>query len=235
MDEARALIESDPPTAQIVWAGEQMAGRGRLGRSWSSPPGNLYATTAIRNPRGAAEAPECSFIAVLAMRDAMIAVTGLPSEQVRLKWPNDILVNGAKAAGLLLEMGGPRNGWILIGSGVNITSHPPDTPYPATDLAGEGAPIKPGDLLGRYLFALSTRRETWRLQGFEPIRRDWMAAGPPLGAPVTIRADAAPVTGAFKGLDTRGGLLLECEGVTRKFDAGDVLAAPADRAVFGES
>lgn len=235
MDEARALIEGDPPTAQVVWAGEQVAGRGRRGRGWTSPPGNLYATTAIRNPRATAEAAQCSFVAVLAMREALIAVTGLLSDWVRLKWPNDILVNGGKTVGLLLELGGPRNGWILIGSGVNIASHPSDTPYPATDLAEQGAPIEPADLLQAYLHALSERIEFWRRAGFEPIRRDWLAAGPPPGAPLTVRAGAAPVRGRFKDLDPNGALLLECEGVTRKFDAGDVLVAPATRAVSGES
>ena len=136
-DEARRLAEQGADAGVVVVADQQLKGRGRHGRIWQSPPGNLYASLLLRPDCSIAVSAQLSLVASLALAEALVALAP-PDADVRVKWPNDVLVRGAKVAGLLLESAadaGERVAWVVVGSGVNIDSAPADTPYPATALA----------------------------------------------------------------------------------------------------
>ena len=138
--EALALARAAERGPLWIAARQQTAGRGRRGNAWVSPPGNLYATLLLTDPAPPDCAPQLSFVAVLALYDAIAACAPALREALALKWPNDLLCRGAKLAGILIE--GERAAEALavaIGIGVNCESHPSQTPYPATDLKGEGA------------------------------------------------------------------------------------------------
>ncbi len=135
MEEARRALDQGEPGRLWIVARSQNAGRGRHGRQWGSPPGNLYASLLLTDPCEPALAPQLGFVAGLALHDAVARLLGPAAATLRLKWPNDLLLGGAKMSGLLLE-GGSRAGRlnVILGCGVNIASCPSDTPYPATYL-----------------------------------------------------------------------------------------------------
>src|SRR6202008_1532112 len=141
----------------------QTAGRGRRGRAWTSPAGNLCATLLLKDPGPAAVAPQLSFVAALAVHDAVLARVGQHALALMLKWPNDVLCNGAKLAGILIEgealPGGPLA--VVIGIGVNCAHHPADTAYPATNLAAAGALIAPESLAPALVAAMAQRLAEW--------------------------------------------------------------------------
>ena len=128
-----------------VTAERQSAGRGRRGRAWMSPPGNLYASLLLTEPAAAEHWPQLSFVAALAIHDAVVEIAGDLKPLLAIKWPNDLLLAGAKFAGILIEGEGDVNA-VAVGIGVNCTRHPADTDFPATDLAAAGAPVAPKTL-----------------------------------------------------------------------------------------
>ncbi len=225
-DELRALAADGAPDGTVVWAESQVSGRGRQARHWDSPPGNLYLSLLVRTSRRLAEAAQLSFVTVLAVADAL--ATHVPGTgRLALKWPNDVLLDGAKVSGILLEAApgdGPEETQVLIGSGVNLASHPAGTAYPATDLAAAGAgPLTPGRLLGDYLSAFAGWRRTWDTEGFGPVRAAWLDRAAGLGGPVSARVAGRTLEGTFAALDERGALVLETEaGERHVLTAGDV-------------
>jgi BirA family biotin operon repressor/biotin-[acetyl-CoA-carboxylase] ligase len=223
MDRARALAEAGEPARLAVWAGEQTAGRGRQGRSWLSPPGNLYVTLLLRPAGAPAAAARLGFAAGLALADA--ASAWLAPERVALKWPNDLLIDGAKAAGLLLESSGRgrRLDWLLIGSGVNLASHPEGLGYPVTSFAAAGAAISPAELLESYLKFFEIHCNLLEKQGFSPLRAAWLKRARGLGGPLTVRLPGASLSGIFRDLDEDGALVLEeASGRRRRITAAEV-------------
>ena len=224
MEEARrALGEGDPGQLWIV-ARSQNAGRGRHGRHWGSPPGNLYASLLLVAPCEPALAPQLGFVAGLALHDAAAAATGLSHPTLALKWPNDLLIGGAKTSGLLLE-GENRAGRfnVVIGFGVNIASAPEGTPYPATHLAAHAAEATVERLLAALSDAWHRRFCAWSLPGgFGPTRAAWLERAAYLGETITMRLPDGPLSGRFLGLDASGRLELETEGGRRLIDAGDL-------------
>ncbi len=231
MEEARrALHDGDPGKLWIV-AREQTAGRGRHGRVWGSPPGNLYASLLLTNPCEPALAPQLGFVAGLALHDAASQLVGAAAAaDLMLKWPNDLLIARAKTAGLLLE-GESRAGRLdlIIGFGVNIASCPQDTPYPAIALAASGPGVTVQALLAALSEAWIGRFETWsRPGGFGPTRTAWLERAAFLGETITIRLGEGPLSGVFAGLDASGRLELDIADGRRIIDAGDLyFAAPA--------
>jgi BirA family transcriptional regulator, biotin operon repressor / biotin---[acetyl-CoA-carboxylase] ligase len=226
-DEARRLAEAGSAAGQVVWALEQTRGRGRYGRSWQSPPGNLYASVVLRPDCPMADVAQLSLLASLALFDALLHL-GPPQPALALKWPNDVLLAGAKTAGILLEGAARADGaaaWVVIGSGVNIMSFPGDTPYPATALVQHrfGA-LTPAALLEAYLAALDGWLRCWRSQGFARVREAWRARSFNLGGPIRLRLEDGELEGRFVDLTQGGGLLLEQpDGSRREIAAGDVL------------
>lgn len=230
-DEARSLAEAGAAAGQVVVAGEQTAGRGRFGRGWSSPPGNLYASVLLRPARALSEFGQLSLVASLALAEAIAGRAETPLA-ITLKWPNDVLLPGGKVAGILLESGGeagPGGRFVIIGSGVNLVSAPEGMPYPTTALAREGITgVTPERLLNAYLHALERWRATWEHGGFAKVRHAWLAQAAGLGGPIRLRLPGEEVSGRFVDLSAGGTLLLEgADGTRREIAAGDVVLGAA--------
>ena len=232
-DEARERATAGAPDGTVVWARRQSAGRGRRGRAWDSPPGNLYLSVILRPACAARHVAQLSFVAALATIDLVDA--RLPG-RARCKWPNDILVEGAKVAGVLLESALGAHGrvdWVVLGIGVNLASHPGiEGPVPSTSLAAAGAPpLAPAEALSLLLAALARRRQEWETQGFAAVRRAWLDRAHGLGRPVTVANGRERLTGVFAGLDADGALVLAREGASQlTIAAGDVFFGDAGTA-----
>jgi BirA family transcriptional regulator, biotin operon repressor / biotin---[acetyl-CoA-carboxylase] ligase len=226
MDEARR-IASEPVTCRHwIAAGRQEMGRGRLGRIWASPLGNLSLTLLMPAPCGLAMQPQLGFVAGVAVQRAVAQM--LPAgAQARLKWPNDLLINGAKVAGLLLE--GLGNGHaVAIGMGVNVVAHPPGTPYPATHLAAHAPQATAQVLFGHLAQALGDELDAFgNGAGFPLVRARWKASAAHLGHMISVTSDQKICTGRFVDLDDHGRLVIETPGGTCLIAAGDVF--PLDK------
>ena len=224
-DEAKARAAAGAAEGTVVRAREQRAGRGRRGRIWESPPGNLYCSVLLRPACEARRVAHLSFVAALAVLD--LVDERLPG-RARCKWPNDILVDGSKVAGILLESALQSNGrvdWVVLGIGVNLVGHPGlEGPIPSTSLVTAGAPaLTPEDALPPLLAALTRRRSEWERQGFAAVRRAWLGRAHGLGGPVTVTNGGETLAGTFEGLDEEGALMLARAGeAPLTIAAGDV-------------
>ena len=227
-DEARRLAAGGPPPfGLVVIAARQLQGKGRQGRRWVSERGNLYSSVVLRADTDPAISAQLGFVVTLAVRDTLERVSG-PFHKVRCKWPNDVLFNGKKIVGILLEyLAGAEagTGAVIAGCGINIAHHPEDTERPATSLAAEGVVLRIEDVAAGYLAALSDWHSTWLADGFEPARQAWLNAGHAPGDPLEVRSGDTNVTGTFVDLDPDGALVLDVAGERRRFAAGDVYSA----------
>ncbi|MGY6247125.1 biotin--[acetyl-CoA-carboxylase] ligase [Bosea thiooxidans] len=224
MEEARHALDQGEPGKLWIVARRQNAGRGRHGRQWGSPPGNLYASLLLTNPCEPALAPQLGFVAGLALHDAAAKLLGPAAATLKLKWPNDLLLGGAKMSGLLLE-GESRAGRlnVILGCGVNIASCPSDTPYPATYLRAAAPEASVEALLVALSDAWAKRFAIWSEPGgFGPTRAAWLERAAFLGETITIRLLEGPLQGRFAGLDPTGRLELETGIGRRLIDAGDL-------------
>ncbi|MGL4325339.1 MAG: biotin--[acetyl-CoA-carboxylase] ligase, partial [Beijerinckiaceae bacterium] len=209
-------------------ADEQTKGRGRLGRTWFSRPGNLYATLLLTEPCPIHNAPQLGFVAGLALHDALAKVVPEPAS-VRLKWPNDVLIGGAKISGILLEGGhrpAGKNGAehaVAIGIGVNVAHHPAEVLYPATNLAESGSTMDVHVMFAALSDCMAERMAQWQAgQGFAAIRAGWMRAAAGLGQEIEVRQDQAILRGIFREIDADGRMVLEHNGKLTLVHAGDV-------------
>ena len=224
MDDVRAAALAGAADGLVIRADEQTGGRGRRGRSWHSPSGNLYVSLLICPPAGA-DYGHYSFIAALALAEALPGV--VVPDRIRLKWPNDVLVDGAKIAGILLERcATPSGEALIIGMGVNIAHCPDDTAYPVTSLTRLGCdhslPI-PAALLDRILPRLRQWRTQLEQEGFPPVRTAWLQRATGLEAAMTVRLPDRELNGDFMGIDESGYLLLRGQqGRLSRIAAGDV-------------
>ncbi|MBS0538511.1 MAG: biotin--[acetyl-CoA-carboxylase] ligase [Proteobacteria bacterium] len=221
-DEAARLAEAGAPEGTFVWAREQTGGRGRRGRRWASPVGNLYCSTILRPDCPAPRAAELGFVAALAVADLVI-----DGRAVRVKWPNDVLVNGGKVAGILPESSIAQDGrveHVVLGIGVNVGFAPslPEMRYPGATLGGtvEAAAAGLAAGLARWLGA-------WRREGFETIRANWLERAGPLGAEVDVKLGEELVRGAFAGMDREGALMLDTPAGPRRIVSGELLGRAA--------
>lgn len=212
-DDVAALAREGAPEGLWLRAERQSGGRGRQGRAWLSPPGNLYASTIVRLRPGDPPAPTLALVAAVALHAAVSAqVPG-----VRIKWPNDLLANGAKLAGILLEREGEA---VVVGFGVNVAHHPEGLAQPTTSLAAlvRRAP-EAAALCDRLSVAFAGVLDRWRREGLAPIRSAWTCAAHPIGTPLATSEGE----GAFDGLDESGALRLRLPGGERRLiHAGDV-------------
>ncbi|MGH8722489.1 MAG: biotin--[acetyl-CoA-carboxylase] ligase [Burkholderiales bacterium] len=225
-DEARRMAEAGARPGLVVLAGEQTGGRGRHGRAWASPAGNLYASVLLRAEGPLAASAQLSFVAGLSLADALERHAP-DGALLRLKWPNDVLIGRAKVAGILLESGKANGGAcadVIVGTGVNIVSYPEGTPYPATSLAEQGfAAITPRALLGTYLGTLDGWLRRWREAGFAEVRAAWCARSFGLGERIRLRLAREELFGRFVDVSASGALLLDLDGGGRReITAGDV-------------
>ncbi|MET4808026.1 biotin--[acetyl-CoA-carboxylase] ligase [Limibacillus sp. MBR-115] len=226
-EEARRLAEEGAEEGTLVWALEQTAGRGRQGRNWQSPPGNLYFSIILRPDRPLREASQLGFAASLAMGDAIGSVAP-PLIEITYKWPNDILANGRKLAGMLMEGKGDAEGyleWMVLGMGVNISSFPKDTEFPATGLRFEGADSSLTEvvLLERFTRHFMSWVNRWLDDGFAPLRKTWLLHAHGLGQDIRVRLPNEVTTGLFEDLDEEGRLIVRmADNSTRRISVGDV-------------
>jgi len=224
-EEARRLAGSGAPTPIWIRADRQTAGRGRRGRNWESPAGNLAATLLLRPDRPASECAQLSFVAAIAAAETVTRF--LPAADIRVKWPNDVLADGRKIAGILLESvsgSGTVPLWLAIGIGLNLAHHPEGTEFPATSMAALGAePPSASDALLHLAARFAKWYDLWRVQGFSPIRDAWLARAAKLGERVVARLTNGETSGVFEGIDETGALILrEAQGRTRLIASGEV-------------
>ncbi|MBU2365027.1 MAG: biotin--[acetyl-CoA-carboxylase] ligase, partial [Alphaproteobacteria bacterium] len=210
-----------------VWisAGVQTAGRGRRGRAWATQSGNLAATLLSLTDRPPAEAAQLSFVAALAACD--LADTCLGPGAARLKWPNDVLVHGRKAVGILVESGARPDGrlWLAVGIGVNLKYAPQDVERPAAAFADHMAGPPPEPLVALDVLATSFERwrTAWATQGFAPIAAGWSERATGLGQRCEARLPNRTLSGVAEGLDPDGALRLRLDdGTLERITAGDV-------------
>ena len=223
---AEALAHARAGERGPLWitAATQTAGRGRRGNSWTSEPGNLFATLLLVEPSSMAAAPQISFVAALATHDAVTTCAPTLGPVTRLKWPNDLLIAGKKAAGLLLEGDSGPPAAVAVGIGINCASHPELTEYPATDLRAEGTPVDVMALLDVLAVAMTRRLTQWNAgAGFASIRGDWLARASGIGDQIRVRLPEREVHGRFQSVDAAGRLLLaHIDGSVQTITAGEV-------------
>lgn len=220
-DEAKRLAAAGAAHGSAVHADEQTAGRGRLARQWFSPPGNLYMSVLLRLDVPVSRLSELSFLTAVALADTVDAL--LPkSLRATLKWPNDVLVNGAKIAGILLEH---QDGATIVGAGLNVLHAPTTGSYKTASIVANGGMATVDGARDILLRQLGLHLEQWLQQGFEPIRAAWLARAHPVGSPLRVGLGARVLEGRFAGLDTDGALLLDTADGRRRITAGDVSAA----------
>jgi BirA family biotin operon repressor/biotin-[acetyl-CoA-carboxylase] ligase len=224
-DDVRRLAGEGALEGTLVWADRQTAGRGRRGRRWESPVGNLYLSLLLRPETPLARAGQVGFMAALAVAEATAGL--LPGRSVVCKWPNDVLVEGRKVAGLLLESEARRDGtaaWLVLGVGINVESHPEGMEFPATSLRGQGAAVGVPDVLTAFGNHFVGWYRRWRKEGFAPVRDAWLARAAGVGGPVRIRLENSTLDGVFAGLDAEGALLLHRDGeaAPMRVTAGDL-------------
>lgn len=223
-DETRRLALSGAAADfLVVSATEQSAGRGRRGRAWVSPAGNLHCSVLLRVD-SLATAAQLGFVAAVALVEALSAL--VPGAAFKAKWPNDVLMNGRKVAGMLLEpVGGD---WLILGIGVDVASAPPADAvlYPVAALAEQGYRGGVDAVLAALCQALAPWVERWRRDGFAPIREAWLASARGVGDQVVVRLEGETLTGRFAGLDEEGALLLGAGSNVRRILAGDVYFPP---------
>ncbi len=227
-EEAKRLAAAGEPGPVWISAARQTAGRGRRGRSWDSPTGNLAATLFLRPPKPAGECAQLSFAAAIAACDMLQGFA--PDTPMRVKWPNDVLADGRKISGILLEsasQGGDRLAWLAVGIGVNLAMHPEGLELPATSLKALGATVPSADDALLQLAANFAKwYDAWVAEGFSALRDAWLARAAGLGGRIRARLANEETTGVFEGIDSSGALILrESAGTVRHIAAGEVFFA----------
>jgi len=224
-EEARRLAAAGERGPIWIIADRQTAGRGRRGRIWESPAGNLSATLFLRPEKPANTCAQLSFVAALAASDVVSRLA--PLADVRVKWPNDVLADGRKIAGILLEstsIGNDRLEWLAVGIGINLAYFPVDTDFPATALTMLGRDgIGVRDASTRLAGAWCEWYDIWQGDGFSRIRDVWLSRAARLGELIRARLASGETSGVFEGIDENGALIIrEVWGRTRVIAAGEV-------------
>lgn len=228
--EARRRAEAGAGGPVWITAAVQTAGRGRRGREWQTKSGNLAATLLLTTRKPAGEAAQLSFVAALAAAD--LAETCLGPGVAKLKWPNDVMINGRKAVGILVESG-PWPGdqlWLAVGIGVNLAHAPQDVERPATAFADHmpGAAPKPQDALEVLATRFQHWFDLWNREGFAPISEGWGRIAQGIGEPCEARLPHQTLRGIAEGLDPDGALRLRLDsGSVQRITAGDVFFGEA--------
>ncbi|HEX3811189.1 MAG TPA: biotin--[acetyl-CoA-carboxylase] ligase [Rhizomicrobium sp.] len=217
-EEARRLAGAGQRDPVWISAARQTAGRGRRGRAWESPAGNLAATLLIAPGKPAAECAQLSFVTAVAAADAVAGFA--PGAGIKVKWPNDVLADGRKLVGILLES---QSDWLAIGVGINLAHFPMDTAFPATAICALGVPAPDrDDALTQLAAHFAKWYEVWRGEGFSPIRDAWLARAAGLGSRIRARLSNEETAGVFEGIDESGALILRENGAVRHIAAGEV-------------
>jgi BirA family biotin operon repressor/biotin-[acetyl-CoA-carboxylase] ligase len=219
-DEARRLVREGAPHGTVVHADEQTSGRGRMAHTWFSPPGNLYVSILLRTGQPAGRTSELSFLTALAVADTVEAL--LPRQtRAMLKWPNDVLVSGAKIAGILLEQVDDAT---VVGIGLNVLEAPANVAYKTTTIVANGGIASVDGARDILLGRIGKHLAVWQDDGFDPIREAWLGRSYPIGAAIRTNSAGHPIAGHFAGLDADGALLLDTPEGRRRIVAGEIVA-----------
>ena len=228
LDEAKRIA---PGLAGPEWilGLKQTKGRGRRGRDWKDPKGNFAGTLVMRPEGDPEQAALRSFVAALALYDACAEVAGR-SEGLALKWPNDVLLNGGKVAGILLESVGAGQGvnHLIIGIGVNLVAAPgagqveQGAVPPVSLLSETGIRVSPEEFLDLLAAAYDRHETQFTTYGFAPIRTAWLRDAARLGETITARTTAETMTGRFESIDEAGNLILTTAKGQRAIPAADI-------------
>lgn len=210
---AQALGESF-----IITANKQYKGRGRRGRSWIGQEGNLFASLGLVYPL--AKCGDLAFITALALTSSILVFS--PSEDIKIKWPNDVLIRGSKISGILIEKG--HNDYLIIGIGVNISSFPQlqGVNYSATSLHHIGITTTCEDFLEVLIKNFSFWLHQYDVLGFAPVRQEWLKYAVGIGTEIKIMQERTEKRGIFYGIDDTGLLLLKKNEKIEKISAGDI-------------
>ncbi|WP_442754173.1 biotin--[acetyl-CoA-carboxylase] ligase [Methylocystis sp. JAN1] len=225
-EEARRLIESGERGPLWIVASRQTKGRGRLGREWISPAGNFYASFVFSDFPEVRAAPELGFVTGVAAIRALRAATG--QDRFQVKWPNDLLFDGGKLGGILLEcVNASPLPTAIIGVGVNIAHAPDGLPYPARALSELGPAASVESFFEKFSDALSDVIALWRNgEDFARIRTEWLASASALGEEIRVALPSETIEGRFETIDLTGRLVLDTADGRRAIEAGDVLLGP---------
>ncbi len=213
-----ALAAAGAAEGSWLRAERQTAGKGRQGRAWESPVGNFYGSTLVRLRPTDPPAPTLALITVVALEEAVRVF--LPTGAT-IKWPNDLLIDGAKLSGVLLERAGDA---VVVGIGVNLAHHPDLPDRPATSLAAQGVAVAAATFAEVLAESFSRWLSRWRGEGLDPIRQRWLDRAHPTGTALTARLpDGTAHDGLFDGLTGDGALILRlADGSRHVIHAGDV-------------
>lgn len=227
-EEAKKLAIAGAPAGTIVTAVSQRSGRGRVGRKWTSPPGNLYTSLVLRPRRPLSEVGSLSLVAALAIGHTLGNLLSYV-DNWQLKWPNDVLVDGAKISGVLAESEINEAGqlaWVVIGMGINVEITPEIADRPVTSLKKQGLEVTVDVVFRKLQENFRALYEVWERDGFEGVKLDWVSHAQGLGCPVYMHLAKTVITGNFVDLGSDGAIIIEDkEGTRHRVLAGDVMLA----------
>lgn len=227
-EEAKRLANGGGAHGAVIWAKRQTNGRGRMGRTWISAEGNLFVTMLLSPPVELAKCAQLSFVAAVAVAETLEAIVAEP-KSIACKWPNDILCDGKKLGGILLESFTTREGmknrnWLAVGVGINIDSAPEHVMFPATCLRDAGVELISAKIvLSRFIHHFIHGYDAWAGKGFAAIEKEWMARAYHKGKPIEVIVGDDQHEGIYEGIDKEGRLLLrDAKGKLTNIAAGDV-------------
>ena len=206
---------------EIIMSNRQTAGRGRQDRNWVSPTGNLYFSLVLQSKISAEKIPQISFLGIVALQ---LVIEKIVKNSVQNKWPNDLLIDEKKTAGLLLEskISGKDCEFIILGIGVNIDSNPDNVIFPATNLKNFGVEISAENLLKNFLDEFEKIYQSWLDFGFANVRKLWLKKAYRLQEKITVKLGEKELKGIFEDLDLEGNLLLKNDDKILKISAADI-------------
>lgn len=222
--EAARKIADGASSGLWITAEEQSGGRGRGGREWVSKPGNLYASLIYETHEDIHGAAQLSFVTALAVRDSVSEF--IKNQDIKCKWPNDILVSGKKVSGILLESCPGREAgtnYIIIGTGINIVHHPKVALYEATHINEQTQrECCSNDVFDVLAVKMAYWLALWKENGFDPIRESWLSSARGIGEQITVRLPNEQLIGRFVDLDRDGALKLDVDNEIKLIHSGDV-------------
>lgn len=210
-----------------ITADRQTGGRARRGRNWVSEPGNLYSSLLLIDPAPWEALASLPLMVTLAVYDAAASVLpGNASADLKIKWPNDVLINGRKTAGILIEAEQLADGRraVVIGCGINVAHRPETGLYPATCLVEQGSGATPQDVFAQLVLSMDRALNDWdQGRGLSRIREAWIERAQGIGQAVTVNLPDRQIHGLFDGIDTEGRLMLALpDGSKQMIASGDV-------------
>jgi BirA family biotin operon repressor/biotin-[acetyl-CoA-carboxylase] ligase len=228
-EEAKRLAGGGGSHGAVIWARRQTAGRGRMNREWISAEGNLFVSVLLSPDKDMEGCAQLSFVAAIAAAETLEGIVP-EHEGITCKWPNDVLLNGKKLGGILLESftmpdeHGKHRQWVVVGVGINVDSFPEHVMFPATCLKEAGVEIISAKIvLSRFIYNFIHRYDAWIKKGFKEVHDEWMERAHHVGKPIEVIIGDKQADGVFDGIDSTGRLLLrQKSGAVTTITAGDV-------------